>query len=153
MADRSEQTFVTQITDARWMAYDLPGNVGWIAYITALILALVRKPVWMEVPLMKGLILIAVIPAVMMLIGVAELISERIQKLDRILPKRRLLRGFGLLTWGGCGGTIVAAIGLVTGSVTGQQKLLLLWVMLVGGILCALFAGLIMQTFAFLAKH
>ena len=29
--------YETKISNARWIAYDLPGNIGWIAYIVALI--------------------------------------------------------------------------------------------------------------------
>ena len=25
--------YKTEISDVRWMAYDIPGNVGWIAYL------------------------------------------------------------------------------------------------------------------------
>ena len=42
----------------------------------------------------------AMVPAVLMLTGVVELISERIHGLDRILSGKRLLRGFGVLNAG-----------------------------------------------------
>ena len=70
-----------------------------------------------------------------MLIGIIELISERIAKLDRLLPRKRLLRGFGCLTFGGILGAVVAFIGLVADSYG--------WWMSVGSILCAVFAGLL----------
>ena len=84
-----------------------------------------------------------------MLIGVGELISERILKLDRILPKKRLHRGFGALPLGGFGGMIVGLTGLFAGLrggySVGECKLLIL--LAVGGALCAVFAGLIFKTF------
>ena len=84
-----------------------------------------------------------------MAVGIMELISERIAKLDRILPKKRLYRGFGTLTWGGFGGIIVGlnalAAALRVGFSVEECKLLVL--LAVGGALCALFAGLIFKTF------
>ena len=86
------------ISDARWIAYDLPGNVGWILYFIGLVLAFVKKPTFIEETGMFYLMVVAVIPALLMLLGITELISERIHKLDRVLPRIRLLRGFGALT-------------------------------------------------------
>ena len=96
-----KQLYETKISDMRWYAYDFPGNVGWIAYIVCVILGFVRHGEY------AALNIVAIVPAVLMLIGVAELISERIAKLDRILPFTRLLRGFGALTLGGLLGLIV----------------------------------------------
>jgi hypothetical protein len=72
-----------------------------------------------------------------MLLGVGELISERIVGLDRVLPKRRLLRGFGALTIGGIGGMTVSALGL---SMQREKKYPA--IMLLGSLLCSVFAGL-----------
>ena len=77
-------------------------------------------------------------PALLMLAGVAELISERIRKLDRILPRIRVLRGFGALTLGGILGTAVSMIGLIA-----YPGLSLPWWMLGGSLLCGVFAGLL----------
>ena len=79
----------------------------------------------------------ALLPGGLMGLGVGELISERIAGLDRVLPKRRLLRGFGALTTGGIGGMIVSAFGLAT-----QKEKKHPAIMLAGSVLCALFAGL-----------
>ena len=128
--DKNRETiYKTTISDARWIAYDIPGNIGWIIWIVCTVLCLVRE---------AGIYsIISVITAVFMLTGVIELISERISKLDRILPKARLLRGFGALAFGGIIGVPVAIIGLITGS----NGRLPVW-MLIGAILCAVFAGL-----------
>ena len=45
---RKEIMYEGNISDARWIAYDLPGNVGWILYFIGLILAFTKKPAFME---------------------------------------------------------------------------------------------------------
>ena len=80
---------------------------------------------------------LALLPGSLMLLGVGELVSERFAGLDRVLPKHRLLRGFGALTTGGIGGMIVSALGLAA-----QKEKKTPVLMLIGSLLCALFAGL-----------
>ena len=124
-----ETLYETKISDARWWAYDIPGNAGWIAYLICLAKNLKRG--------LNAFSLAALLPGGLMLLGVGELVSERIAGLDRVLPKRRLLRGFGALTLGGIGGMLVSAFGLAV-----QKEKKHPTIMLMGSVLCALFAGL-----------
>ena len=118
----------TTISDGRWIAYDIPGNVGWIAYLLCVIRGLreSRKPHSIA----------AAVPAGIMLIGVGELISECIAGLDRVLSGKRLFRGFGALTAGGLLGTLTAIPEFRRNRKRGT-------VMMSGSALCALFAGLL----------
>ena len=145
----NETVYESHIPTARWLVYDVPGNVGWILYLVCLIRCFVMRPEFMEIPLVLISLLVGILPAVAMVVGIAELISERILKLDRILPKKRLCRGFGALTQGGLGGIIVGLNALTAGLRAGlsvdECKLLIL--LAVGGALCAVFAGLIFKTF------
>ena len=125
--------YESKLPAKRWIAYDLPGNVGWIVWIVCLILLLTQGVTWFT--------LLAMIPAVFMLTGVIELVSERIQKLDWVLSKARLYRGFGSLTLGGILGIPIAAAGLFTAQGP------LCWWMLAGACLCALFAWLIFREY------
>ena len=127
-----EPIYETKISDARWWAYDIPGNAGWIAYLACLFQSLKRG--------LNTFNIAALLPGGLMGLGVGELISERIAGLDRVLPKRRLLRGFGALTTGGIGGMIVSAFGLAT-----QKEKKNPAIMLAGSVLCAVFAGLCWQ--------
>ena len=127
-----EALYETKISDGRWWAYDVLGNAGWIAYLACLFQSLKRG--------LNTFNMAALLPGGLMLLGVGELISERIAGLDRVLPKRRLLRGFGALTTGGIGGMIVSAFGLAT-----QKEKKHPAIMLAGSVLCALFAGLCWQ--------
>lgn len=141
--------YESEISTAKWLIYDVPGNVGWILYIVQLIRLFLNRPGFMEVPLVLISLAVGILPAVAMLVGIVELISERILKLDRILPKKRLYRGFGALTWGGFGGVVIALNALFASlrsgySVEESQSLMLL---AVGGALCGLFAGVIFKTF------
>ena len=146
---KKRMIFESHISTARWLAYDVPGNVGWIMYLVCLIQCFVKQPVFMEISLVRISLVVGTLPAVAMVVGIVELISERILKLDRILPKERVYRGFGALTWGGFGGMIVGLTGLFAGLrggySLGECKLLVL--LAVGGALCAVFAGLIFKTF------
>ena len=144
-----ETVYESHISTARWLVYDVPGNVGWIMYLVCLIQCFVQRPEFLEIPLVLISLVIGILPAVAMVVGIAELISERILKLDRILPKKRLYRGFGALTWSGSGGIIVGLNATVAGLRAGfsveECKLLIL--LAAGGAMCALFAGLIFKTF------
>ena len=93
------------------------------------------------------IMVIAVIPAIFMVIGIAELVSERITKLDRRLPKVRLLRGFGALSLGGVLGMAVSVFGLIYGYCIGERNLITMWLMLPGSFLCFIFAELIYKTY------
>ena len=124
------ELYETKISDACWWACDIPGNIGWIAYLVCLVRCLIQGADLFS--------LAAVLPGLLMLTGVAELISERAAKLDRVLPKRRVLRGFGALTLGGIAGAAVSVIGLIA-QVHGRLPV---W-MTAGSVLCAVFAGLL----------
>jgi hypothetical protein len=138
--------YETKISTVRWIAYDLPGNIGWIAYIAALTLCFAKSPAFMSNGVLRGLTAAAIIPALMMLVGIAELIHERICKQDRILRGRQLFLGFGSLTLGGIVGAVLSLSGVVYGIVQGAT-VTLPCIMLAGGVLCAAFAGLIYTGF------
>ena len=146
---KKEAVYESHISTTRWIVYDVPGNVGWIMYLVCLIQCFVKWPAFKEIPLVWLSVMVGIIPAVAMAVGIVELISERILKLDRILSKKRLYRGFGALTWSGSGGIIVGlnatAAGLRAGFSVEECKLLIL--LAAGGAMCALFAGLIFKTF------
>lgn len=142
-----EELYETKISDARWMAYDIPGNVGWIMYIAVLVLSFVKQPAFMEVPLVLLCVVVGVLPAIAMIVGIVELVSERICKLDRVLTKKRLCCGFGALTWGGFGGMVASLTAFFTSLRAGyslmESRYLIL--MAAGSVLCFVFAGLLLK--------
>jgi hypothetical protein len=110
------------------MAYDIPGNIGWITYLVCVFRALREKR--------DAYNFASAFPGVLMLIGVGELISERIAGLDRILSGKRLYRGFGALTAGGLLGIPMAIAGFRRNKKRAAG-------MLTGSVLCTAFAGLL----------
>ena len=125
--------YESKISVKRWIVYDILGNLGWIIYFVC------TGTAW------KGGIspysILVLVPAVLMLIGLVELISERVAKLDYVLPKRRLYRGFGALTLGGTCGVGFSFLWCIF-----CPRPLHFW-MLGGSILCAIFAGLLFREY------
>lgn len=124
-------TYETKISDRKWIVFDILGNIGWIAYYVCLVLAFVKYG--------DNLVLniISVIPAAFILLGLCELISERIAKLDRVLSRARLLRGFGSATLGSILGVIVSIVAAI------MHFNVVYLIMLIGSALCAVFCGLL----------
>jgi len=118
----------TKISDKRWIAYDIPGNIGWITWLVCTVRGLREKRDLHSIA--------ALVPAALMMTGVFELISERIHGLDRVLSGKRLFRGFGALTVGGLLGIPIALFGLKKNRKRAAA-------MLAGSALCAFFAGLL----------
>lgn len=139
--------YESKISDAKWIAYDIPGNVGWITFLVGLILCFARRPQIMENQWIFGLLLLNLLCGIAMLMGIGELISERIQKLDRVLPKKRLYRGFGALAFGGLAGMIVSLLTLAVALANGLTGAGYLGVLAFGGALCFLFGGLLFREY------
>lgn len=118
-------------------------------YFAVLIRLFQNSPAYMEAPLVMSCLIAGILPAIVMAVGIFELISERIAKLDRVLPRKRLLRGFGALTWGGFGGIIISLNALFSSIRAGFafRELYSLAILAAGAALCALFAGLIFKSF------
>lgn len=139
--------YESKISDARWIAYDIPGNVGWIAFLVGLILCFAKRPEMTENKLIFGLLLLDLLCGAIMLVGIGELISERMQKLDRVLPKKRLYRGFGALALGGLAGLAVSLAALAVALAKGLAGAGYLGVLSAGGLLCFIFGSLLFREY------
>ncbi len=128
----NSKKYITQISDRRWWIYDIPGNIGWIMYIAVMIIGFLNhtKPIFS---------IVAALPAVLMLVGVIELIRERIAGLNRILPLYSLILGFGALTAGGCLGFLFGTCAMIKHFSVSHLLAAL------GGLLCFVFAGLLLK--------
>ncbi|MBP3796255.1 MAG: hypothetical protein J6I46_00590 [Ruminococcus sp.] len=127
--------YETKISSARWIMYDIPGNIGWILYLAGYSRLLAKHGFTQN--LTTSILL--TIPVILIVIGIAEMVSERIAKLDRILPAVRLWRGFGALTLAGLLGAVLALLTLKSNLNTANAVM-----MTTGGILCFVFAGLLL---------
>ena len=139
--------YESKISNAKWIAYDLPGNVGWISFLATLGMCFIKKPEILESKFIFTLLLLDLLCAAAMITAIAELISERIQKLDRVLPKKRLYRGFGTLTFGGLAGTVVSLLALAGALMNGLTGAVYLGILCVGGLLCFVFGGLLLEEY------
>lgn len=139
--------YESKISNAKWIAYDLPGNVGWMMFLVGLVLCFTKKPEITEDKVIFGLLLLDILCAAALLVGIVELISERIQKLDRILPQKRLYRGFGSLTFGGLAGAVVSLLALAVALINGLTGAAYLGVLCAGGLLCFVFGGLLLKEY------
>lgn len=135
--------YKTEISDAKWWICDILGNIGWIAYLTALVMCYIKKTEFMEFCGLTIVMFLAIIPAICMVVGLVELVNERIHKLDRTLSKVRLYRGFGALTIGGIAGAAISLAGIIYVNIAARDvEILYLYVLFAGSTLCATFAGL-----------
>ncbi|MFV0412368.1 MAG: hypothetical protein ACK5L3_03735 [Oscillospiraceae bacterium] len=100
-----------KITNRQWWCYDIFGNIGWVLYGTGLFLYLAKNPAQLQ---NSGAITVALwgclLGAALLLAGLAELISERVQGLSRVLPKARLYRGFGAIACGALVAAVASAV-------------------------------------------
>ncbi|OUM66957.1 hypothetical protein PIROE2DRAFT_5693 [Piromyces sp. E2] len=130
-----DATYESKISTPVWLILDLIGNSGLILYFIGLILSFVKKPEFMKNNSMLIFMILSIIPAILFLIGSYELIVERIKKLDRILPKKRLYRGFGSIYVGGLLGLITSVIGIIYGYYINGTNLLYVWLMVIGSLM------------------
>lgn len=137
--------YESKISDGKWIAYDLPGNAGWISFWAGLILCFTKRPEIVENRLILTALLLDVLCGAVMIVGIAELINERMQKLDRVLPKKRLYRGFGALTFGGLAGGVISLLALAAAWAKGLAGAAYLAVLCGGGLLCFVFGGLLLR--------
>lgn len=139
--------YESKISNTRWIAYDLPGNVGWISFLVGLGLCFIKWPEILESKLIFILLLLDLLCAAAMIVAIVELISERIQGLDRILPKKRLYRGFGALTFGGLIGAVLSLPALAAALIKGLGGVVYLGLLCGGGLLCSIFGGLLLKEY------
>ena len=130
--------YESKIRDARWIAYDLPGNAGWIAFLAGLILCAVKRPEITGNNAISAFLILDLLCAAAMVVGVIELISERIQKLDR---------GFGALTFGGLAGAVFSLLALAIALMKDLRGTCYLGLLCGGGLLCFVFSGLLLREY------
>lgn len=64
-----------------------------------------------------------------------------------MLPRYRLVRGFGALTLGGFLGALIALCGIVYGLIVTESNLTYMFILFVGGMFCGVFAWLLYKRY------
>jgi hypothetical protein len=139
--------YKSEISNAKWIIYDILGNIGWISFLVALSLCFIKKPEILERGVVVMLLMLDLLSAVLMLRGILELIGERVKKLDRVLSGKQLARGFGALTLGGTLGTICSLLAVAIACCNGLNSAYYFLVLSAGGLLCGLCSGLILKEY------
>ena len=140
--------YVSDITDKEWYIYDILGNLGWIGFYIGLGMMIVRENIFMEGTIHIFFAVLEIICAAGILVGLIELINERIHKLDRRLSRTRLFRGFGSITIASLSGMVVTGIYLVIIYANGDREIsLYYWMMIIGALLCFVFCGLLLKRY------
>jgi hypothetical protein len=139
--------YKSEISNTKWVTYAIFADIGWISFLAALFLCFIKMPDIFGNKMIVMLLMMDLLGAALMLCGIWELISEHLQKLDRVLSGKRLARGFGALTFGGFFGLLCSlpafVIALLNG-LGGTVYLLILWS---GGLLCGLCSGLVLKEY------
>jgi hypothetical protein len=139
--------YKSEISNQKWMTYAIWGNIGWISFLAALSLCFIKMPEIFEEKMIVMLLMMDLLSAALMLCGIWELISERLQKLARVLSGKRLARGFGALTFGGFFGLLCSLPAFVIALLNGLGGACYLLVLCFGGLLCGLYSSLILKEY------
>jgi hypothetical protein len=139
--------YKSEISNAKWMVYDIFGNIGWISFLVALSLCFLKLPEIFEDQMIVMLLMMDMLSAVLMLCGILELIGERVEKLGRVLSGKQLARGFGALTFGGVFGVLFSLLAFVIALGNGLHGAGYLLILSGGGLLCGAFSGLILKEY------
>jgi hypothetical protein len=139
--------YKSEISRAKWIAYDLLADVGWLSFFVALLMCFIKTPEILESGSVVTLLITDILGALLMLSGIIELMSEHRKKLSRILSKKQLAYGFGALTVGGALGTLCSVIALAVAVRNIMFGAAYLIALSVGGLLCGLFSGLILKEY------
>ena len=135
---------------AKWLALGLLSDLGWIAYFAGFALYMAGGAdglgtVAISVTfLLNGLAVLAVI------IGILEIISQRIRKIRRTVQRADLIFGFGFVVFGGLAGFLLSGVSAVidiflkyeTGICFAAQI-----IMAAGGLVCFAFGWPILRSF------
>ncbi len=147
-SEKELTVYETEMTGTGRVVCDLCLNIGWMVYFVTLMLIFVKRSDLISYPVIFGMLIASAFPAVVMLLGLAELISERILGLVKELPRGRLVRGYGLLIWAGAGGSAVSAAAAVYGLLATQAGLGYVFAMLFGAVMCALSAWIVFRGYS-----
>ena len=134
------------MSDGKFRTCFWAGTAGFLIFLAGLIRCLVLiSP--KEFGGHLQMLIYAEIPAALcVLLGYGELIDERVRRLRIVLSRRRLYRGFGLMTWSSLVCALLSVIALVL-RITVPETITGFLMMTAGAAVCFLFTFVIFRHF------
>ena len=142
--------YETQISDKKWLTLRLISDVGWLMYFAGMALYMISGADGLGTVILSATFLLGWLCILAMLIGIIELVSQRIRKLNRRLKKSQLVSGFGFVVYGSLAGCLLSAASVVTDILFGYETGMCLaaqCVMAAGAFICFAFGLPIMRSF------
>ncbi|MCM1321824.1 MAG: hypothetical protein NC041_10090 [Bacteroides sp.] len=79
--DMVTEMYRSQISNKKWMAYDIPGNVGWITFLAGLVLCAVKRSEILENGVIFALLVLDALCGLAMAADIAGLILREYKKM------------------------------------------------------------------------
>lgn len=127
------------------------GTAGFLVFLAGLILCLVLISPHEFGGHLQMLIFAEIPAALCVLLGYGELIDERVRRLRIVLSRRRLYRGFGLMSWASLVCAVLAVVALFL-RVTVPEAVTGFIMMPVGAALCSGCMWVIFRKFTFVER-
>ncbi len=96
--------YTTELSGAKWLTLGLLSDFGWIAYFVGFVLYMANGADGLGTTALSVTFLLNCLCVLAVMIGIIEIISQRIRKLRRTIQKGDLIFGFGFVVFGSLGG-------------------------------------------------
>ena len=96
--------YTSELSGAKWLTLGLLSDAGWIAYFVGFVLYMANGADGLGTTALSVTFLLNCLCVLAVMIGIIEIISQRIRKLRRTIQKGDLIFGFGFTVFGSLGG-------------------------------------------------
>ncbi len=142
--------YTTKLSDNKRLTLGLISDAGWIAYFTGFGLYLTNGADGLGTVALSVTFLLNCLAVLAVFVGIIEILSQRIRRLNRTVQKGDLIFGFGFVVYGALGGLLVSGASAVidillryeTGMCFASQI-----IMAAGALVCFAFGLPIMRSF------
>lgn len=142
--------YESNISDKKWLTLGLVSDVGWLMYFAGLALYMLNGADGLGTVIISALFLLNGLCVLAVLVGIIELILQRVRKLSRRLKRSQLVIGFGLVVYGALGGFLFTGASVVIDILFGYEIGMCLagqCLMAAGAFICFAFGLPIMRSF------
>ena len=144
------KTYTTKLPDKQWLMLGLISDLGWIAYFAGFALYMISGAEGLETVILSALFLLGGLCVLTVLVGIIELISQRVRQLDRRLKRIQLVTGFGFVIYGSLAGFLLSTAAVFTDIIGGYETGMCFTaqiIMAAGALICFAFGLPIMRSF------